>query len=148
MSTDDQRLRAGRLPTDVAVEGSTVWVVSGRDNRVVALDRARRDAERVAHATGSSPLRLAVGAGSVWTANAGDDSVTRLDPLLPGSGRRIAIGADAVDVAVSHEGVWVTNGLAGTVTRIDPVSNRVLGPAVRTGSFPAALAIGADPCGS
>ena len=62
---------------------------------------------------------------------------------MPGSGRRIAIGADAVDVAVSNEGVWVTNGLAGTVTRIDPVSNRVMGPAVRTGSFPAALTIGA-----
>ena len=35
---------AGQLPTDVAVDGSTVWVVSGRDNRVVALDA--RDAEQ------------------------------------------------------------------------------------------------------
>ena len=41
---DGQRLPAGRLPTDVAVQDSTVWVVSGRDNRVVALDAARRRA--------------------------------------------------------------------------------------------------------
>src|SRR3954452_11867752 len=96
---DGQRLRAGHQPTDVAVEGSTVWVVSGRDDRVVALDGRDASQDAVAHAAGSSPLRLAVGAGSVWTANAADDSVTRLDPLIPGSGRRIGIGTTAVDVA-------------------------------------------------
>src|SRR3954453_14361801 len=93
---DGQRLPAGRLPTDVAVENSTVWIVSGRDNRVVALDA--RDAQQAAETrtAGSSPLRLAVGGGSVWTANAGDDTVTRIDPLVPGSGRQIRLGAEAV----------------------------------------------------
>ena len=62
---------------------------------------------------------------------------------MPGSGRRISIGADAVDIAVSPEGAWVTNGLAGTVTRIDRIANRVLGAPVRAGSFPAALTVGA-----
>src|SRR3954464_11709319 len=101
---EGQRLPAGQQPTDVAVDGSTVWVVSGRDNRVVALDA--RDAKQApqAHAAGSSPLRLAIGQGSVWTANAGDDTVTRLDPLVPGSGRRIRIGSEAVDIAVSPAG--------------------------------------------
>src|SRR3954454_10057579 len=138
---ESQRLPAGQLPTDVAVDGSTVWVVSGRDNRVVALDA--RDAKQAPepHAAGSSPLRLAIGQGSVWTANAGDDTVTRLDPLVPGSGRRIKLGTEAVDVAVSPEGAWVSNGTAGTVTRIDPVSTRVLGEPVRTGSFPTALTV-------
>ena len=140
---DGHRLPAGRLPTDVAVQGSTVWVVSGRDNRVVALDAADVERAPETRAAGASPLRLAVGEGSVWTANAGDGTVTRFDPLVPGSGRRIPIGAAAVDVAVSSEGTWVTNGLAGTVTRIDPVANRVLGAPVRTGSFPAALTVGA-----
>ena len=81
-----QALRIAALPTDVAVLGDTVWVASGRDDRVVALEGGRADrAER--HATGSAPLRVAVGAGSVWTANAGDDSVTRLNPLVPGDRR-------------------------------------------------------------
>ena len=72
----NQALRVATLPTDVAVLGDTVWVTSGREDRVIALDHGRVDrVER--HATGSAPLRVAVGAGSVWTANAGDDSVTR-----------------------------------------------------------------------
>src|SRR4051812_26223893 len=97
------RIRTGRTPTDVAVQGSTVWVVSGRENRVVSLDARDLKAPPATHDAGSAPLRLAIGAGSVWTANAGDDTVTRLDPVLPGSGRRIPVGGEAVDVAVSPE---------------------------------------------
>ena len=86
-------LRIARLPTDVAVLGDTVWVASGRDDRVIALEGGRADRAEP-HPTGSSPLRVAAGAGSVWTANAGDDSVTRLNPLIPGDpGRRITSGA-------------------------------------------------------
>src|SRR4051794_15020603 len=71
-----QRLHAGHQPTGVAVGGSAVGVVSGRDDRVVAVDGGDASQDAVAHAAGSSPLRVAVGAGSVWTANAADDSVT------------------------------------------------------------------------
>ena len=82
----------------------------------------------------------------MWTANAGDD--TRHAPEPAGarapSGARIAVGGDAIDVAVGSDGAWVTNGQRGTVTQIDAVSNRVLGPPVRTGEFPTALAIGAN----
>ena len=115
-----------------------------RQPRRGARRRATSSRRPRSHAAGSSPLRLAVGQGSVWTANAGDDTVTRFDPLVPGSGRRIRLGAEAVDVAVSPEGAWVTQrARPGTVTRIDPIANRVLGEPVRTGSFPAALTVGA-----
>ena len=134
---------AGKLPTDVAVDGSTVWVVSGRDNRVVALDA--RDAEQApeVHATGSSPLRLAVGQGSVWTANAGDDTVTRLDPLharqrARDQGRRR--GRRRRRQRRWHVGDATAGGHRDAHR---PVSNRVLGQPVRTGSFPTALAVGA-----
>jgi DNA-binding beta-propeller fold protein YncE len=138
-------LRVARLPTDVAVAGDTVWVVSGRDDRILAVDPEQTDGPAASHETGSAPLRVAVGAGSVWTANAGDGSVTRLNPLVPEStGRRIAIGADAVDVAVGPDGAWVSNGQRGTVMRIDPISNRPQGPPIRTGAFPTALALGAN----
>ena len=36
-------MRIARLPTDVAVLGDTVWVASGRDDRVVALEGGRSD---------------------------------------------------------------------------------------------------------
>ena len=97
--------RVGRLPVDVAVDGSTVWIASGRDDRVVGVDGRALAAAPVVRETGSSPLRVATALGSVWTANAVDGSVTRLNPLIPGAvGRRIRIGADAVDVAVGPDG--------------------------------------------
>ena len=49
-------VRVGRVPTDVAVTGSTVWVVSGRDNHLVSLDVSDLHARPVAHTTGAAPL--------------------------------------------------------------------------------------------
>ena len=139
-----QSVRLGGLTTDVAVVGDTVWVVSGRDNSVVAIDAAQPAARRRGD-TGAAPLRIAAGEHSVWTADAGSNTVTRVNPLLPGAtGHRINVGADAVDVAVDYDGTWVTNGQRGTVTRIDPVSNQLLGPPIRTGNFPTALTVGAN----
>jgi DNA-binding beta-propeller fold protein YncE len=140
---DTEHLRIARLPTDVAVQGKTVWVASGRDNRIVAIDTTMPSVAPEPRATGPSPIRIAVGAGSVWTANAGNGTVTRLNPLARGKGsrREIPIGADAVDIAVGPTGAWVANGQRGTVTRLDPISNRVLGAPVRTGSFPSALTV-------
>lgn len=78
----------------------------------------------------------------MWTTNAADNSVTRLDPRLGEATTRIDVRADAVDVAISGDAVWVSNGARGTVTRIDPVSGRILAPRIRTGNFPTALAVG------
>ena len=90
----ERALRVGRQPTDVAVAGNTVWIASGRDDGIVALDGRRLSQTAARHETGGAPLRLAVGEDSVWTADAADDTVTRVNPLLPGSvGRRIPIGA-------------------------------------------------------
>ena len=141
-----RRRRSGGLPTDVAVADGTVWVASGRDDGVVAIDAAELSRPPVAPGDrGRAAAHRGRRADSIWTADAGDGTVTRVNPLLPGAaGRRIRIGADAVDVAVGYDGAWVTNGQRGTVTRIDPVSNRVLGPPIRTGNFPTALAIGAN----
>jgi DNA-binding beta-propeller fold protein YncE len=143
---DAENLRVARLPTGVAVQGQTVWVTSGRDDQVVAIDAAKPSVAPAPHRTGPSPIRIAVGAGSVWTVNAGDGTVTRLTPGARGGAvrREIPIGSDAVDIAVGPDGAWVTNGQAGTVTRLDPISNRVLGKAVRTGNFPSALTADAN----
>ena len=135
--------RISDLPTDVAVAGGRIWVTSAGENRVVALVPGSPPVpDGVAYRTGSAPLRVAADETGVWTTNAADNSVTRLDPLRGGAETSIEVGADAVDVAVSGDAVWVSNGARGTVTRIDPLSGRVLRPRVRTGNFPTALAVG------
>jgi peptide/nickel transport system substrate-binding protein len=89
---------------------------------------------------GRGPTGIAVGAGSVWVANGGERSVTRInaatrrvvDTIPVGNGpRAIAFGADAV---------WVANAGDGTVTRIDAASG-VPGDPIGLGSLPSALAV-------
>ena len=57
---------------------------------------------------GESPVAVAAGAGSVWVASAGDQSVTRLEPR---SGRVLATCA----LAAMPLSPAVTDGLPGTL---------------------------------
>ena len=62
-----------------------------------------RDHHRLARAVGSR-----AGHGSVWVANSGDGTVSRIDPV---SGRVIAtidVGGSPTGLAVADDGVWVT----------------------------------------
>ena len=71
-------------------------------------------------AVGKSPSDVAVGEGSVWVANAGDDTVTRIDASSGEVvGEPIAVGDSPSDVAVGEGSVWVANSGDDTVTRID-----------------------------
>jgi DNA-binding SARP family transcriptional activator len=73
-------------------------------------------------AVGAEPVAVAVGVGGVWVANAGDGTVTRLDPATGKFVRNYAIGPndDVSDIAVGFGSVWVADGNGGTVTPIDP----------------------------
>jgi DNA-binding SARP family transcriptional activator/streptogramin lyase len=85
---------------------------------------------------GTDPVAVAVGAGGVWVANAGDGTVTRLDPATGTFERNYAIGADddVSDIAAGFGSVWVADGNGGTVTRIDPSLG--VEPPIRPGGRP------------
>ena len=141
----DDALRIAALPTDVAVLGDTVWVASGRDDRVDRARGGRAGARRAARD------RLVAAAGRRRRRLGLDRQRRRrqrhaAESAVPGDvGRRIAIGADAIDVAVGPDGAWVTNGQRG-----DGHPHRLRSPTAcsarrsRTGEFPTALAIGAN----
>ena len=92
---------------------------------------------------GDSPSAVAAGAGSVWVANTGDETVSRIDP---GSGKPvgapIAVGEDPGAVAVGAGAVWVANYGDGTVTRIDPRAGRAVGAPIAVGAGPTDLVVG------
>jgi YVTN family beta-propeller protein len=69
---------------------------------------------------GRNPRELDVGEGYVWVANAGDGTVTRIDPDGKVAGEPIEVGEDPIGIAVGAGGVWTTDFRAGTVTRIRP----------------------------
>ena len=73
---------------------------------------------------GRLPGAVAVGAGSVWIANRGDDTISRLDrsgqvgPVVP-------LDAQPTALAFADGALWATTGTAGELLKIDPEYNRV-----------------------
>jgi YVTN family beta-propeller protein len=86
---------------------------------------------------------VAVGFGSVWVSDRGDDTVRRIDPVTGRIRHVIAVGHIPASVAVDQGSVWVTSQCAGTLSRIDPASNRVVGT-IDLGHHPFDLAVGRD----
>ena len=71
-------------------------------------------------------MAIAVGEGAVWVANAGDDSVSHVDPRANASLRSISVGDAPSAIAIGDGAVWVANAQDDTVSRIDPATNRVV----------------------
>jgi streptogramin lyase len=137
-------LRVGALPTDIAIAQGRAWVTSAGSDRLVAIEDRANPERAGTYRARSGALRVASDGLTIWLAGALGNSLTSVDPLFGGEAtrHRIPVGGDAVDVAIGRDAAWVSNGAAGTVTRVDPVTDRALGPPIRTGRFPTALAVG------
>jgi len=68
--------------------------------------------------TGARPAGVAVGAGAVWVANTGDDSVMRYDPLTRRK-RLINVPDGPSRLVVRGNTLWVTSSESDHLTRID-----------------------------
>jgi YVTN family beta-propeller protein len=75
---------------------------------------------------GHRPSGIAFGYGSVWVANDGDDTVSRVDPSTDRVVATIAVGHGPGAVTTGSGRVWVTNSLGvGAVSGIDPATDEV-----------------------
>ena len=136
-------MRIARLPTDVAVLGDTVWVASGRDDRVVALEGGPRGSRRAA----SDRFGAAAGRGRRGLGVDSERRRRQRDALNPRPW--LARAADRDRRRRHRRGGRRGRGLGvqrpgGNRDADRPVSNRRLGPPIRTGNFPTALALGAN----
>jgi YVTN family beta-propeller protein len=120
------------LPTavklsDVAVEQGSAWFVNQSANAVTQIDAD--SLLKVREVTvGAGPHAVAVGFGSIWVANADDDTVSRIRITGADPGPHsvlIAVGDEPVDIATGEDAVWVVNRGNATVSRIDPRNGTV-----------------------
>jgi DNA-binding beta-propeller fold protein YncE len=108
---------SGSPPALAGVDFDHVGIVDPNSNEIVGEI-----------AVGHRPAAVAIGDGSVWVANAGSQTVIRINPRTRHVvGSPIGIGQPASSLAVTKTAVWVGNGSAGTVSEIDPSSNTVVG---------------------
>ena len=93
---------------------------------------------------GRMPVGLTVGEGAVWTANANDRTVSRIDPATNRVVAVINVAEVPEAIAAGDGAVWLPQMTANIVVRIDPATNRVVA-AIEAGDD--ALGIAAGPHG-
>jgi DNA-binding SARP family transcriptional activator/DNA-binding beta-propeller fold protein YncE len=94
-------------------------------NSLAVIDPQNERVEKVI-AIGDTPRGVAVGRRYVWTANAGEGTVSQVDPQKLKLVRTIGLGTAATSLVESGGQVWVATGSDDTVERIDARSGGVL----------------------
>ena len=122
----------------VAIGGGSVWAVYS--NSVVARIDPNTGIVRATGLAGGGPTAAAFGGGSVWVANAIDNTVSRILPTTATAYGSQSVGSHPSGIAVGEGAVWVADHGDDTVTRIDLVSQSHATIAVGRG--PTAIAVG------
>jgi DNA-binding beta-propeller fold protein YncE len=95
-----------------------VGVIDPASNKVVSEVLVGRD-----------PQAITTGAGSVWVANVGDETVQRIDPAdTAARGATIPVDDYPSDLAVGGGSVWVALGALADLVRINPEQNKTASP--------------------
>jgi YVTN family beta-propeller protein len=94
-----------------------VWVVDSLDDAVKRIDPGTQSVMATIP-VGRSPAGVAFGTGSVWVANCGDGTVSRIDPKTDHAST-IAVGGSPQAIAVDGDRAWVT---------VDAQAPRLSGP--------------------
>ena len=81
-------------------------MASALENVVSRIDRGNGSVTAVP--AGRQPSDVALGFGSVWVANAGDGTVSRIDPDTREVVATIDLGVSVEGIATGAGGVWVT----------------------------------------
>lgn len=74
---------------------------------------------------GSQPTGLAAGSGSLWSADSGAGTVSRISPTKRKVIATIRVGQAPSSVAAGGGAIWVGDFTANALYRIDPATNRV-----------------------
>jgi streptogramin lyase len=131
------RLRVGRLPSAMAVEGNSVWTVNAGDATISRIDAETNRVQT--YKVARQPGGLVAAAGSIWLTHPQDGTVRRIEPA---SGRTLAtipVGGSAYGMAADKRGVWIALPGEGLVRRIDPETNTVA-ETIQLGGDPLSLA--------
>jgi DNA-binding beta-propeller fold protein YncE/predicted Ser/Thr protein kinase len=127
--------------------GFLVWFVSGLVIAAVAFLYAVfvYDWDEVSVSdpisVGGGPLRLAVGADTVWVTSAADGTLSGIG-VDSGAviGRPLRVGEGVAGVAVGEGSVWVSSPRTGQVLRVDPFARRTV--EIPVGGRPGAIVYG------
>jgi YVTN family beta-propeller protein len=139
-ATATEPFEAGQQAGGIAYGDGSLWVAATEEARLYRFDPSN-PAKPAAFDVGTAPTGIAVTPQAVWITDAGDNTVSKLDPATgtPIS-KPVQVGLDPTSVRVGSGGVWVANHLDRTVSRINPASGQVLAT-IPIGDGPSGIAI-------
>jgi streptogramin lyase len=108
----------------VAFEGADGWGIDPVADAVVHLPPGG-DPRSIALPPGSGPADLAIDAESVWIANAGSHTVTRIDRQTGKAVQSTNVVDDPTAIATSDSAIWVASETGDSLARIDRSTGRV-----------------------
>jgi streptogramin lyase len=88
-----------------------VWVTDRLNNELWRVSTDLADSRRIQ--VGIAPENLVYEDGSVWVANYGDDTISRVDPSVAIETSKIHLSIHPRTIAVSGGKLWVTGYIAG-----------------------------------
>jgi DNA-binding beta-propeller fold protein YncE/predicted Ser/Thr protein kinase len=138
------RLHLGGSPGAIVSGGGRIWAADEEGAGVTVIDARKARIVRRGLAPHAAPLRLAVGAGGLWTSSATTGTVRRIDLGTLAVGPPILAGRGPAGVTVGHGLVWVANSRSTTVTRIDPSTHTILGDPIEVGEQPGGIDAGTE----
>jgi YVTN family beta-propeller protein len=108
----------------VAVGAGAVWTAYGNFT-IARVSQGAKPRVLSRSSAGRSPAAIAVGEGSIWVVNRGDNTLSQFDPqtFAAGAVRTVQVGREPTAVAVGGGYVWVADTVDGTVQRYDPQSS-------------------------
>jgi len=130
-------------PNAVAVGFGSVWAVSKSADALYRLDPLEgSEPLEIPLGEGADPADIAVDERWVWIAEAGAQSVVRLDPETDKPAGNVPLGTEPRAIATGDGSVWVTNIRAASVSRIDPKGPKRVGSSIAVGELPSDIAVG------
>jgi DNA-binding beta-propeller fold protein YncE len=137
-----KRIALGGAPGPIALGGGRVWIADDDGAGITAVNADGGRVFRRGLVPQAAPLRLAVGAGGLWSSSASTGSVRRIDLGTIDPGEPIPVGRGPAGVTVAQGLVWVANSRSGTVTRVDPAIQAVVGAPIAVGGRPGGIDAG------
>jgi YVTN family beta-propeller protein len=144
-----RRRRATRVVTALATATAVAlvaWVgVRGSERVVPVVNPPPGSLGRVVATipVGAGPADVLVSDGAVWVANAGQGTVSRVDPATNTVTTTIQVGRNPVRLAAGFKSIWVANQTEQTISRIDAQTGQLLATIPTPSVTPTELAVGA-----
>jgi peptide/nickel transport system substrate-binding protein len=111
----------------IGIGFGSLWVAQPDRGVMVRLDLADGSVTDRSIRVGSAPAGVAVDEDAVWVSNAGDGTVSRVDPDSNEASDTIRVGTSPAAIAVGDGALWVADSIAASLLRVDPIA-RVVEP--------------------